>query len=191
MKINLRKADALAKAFLSEGNALGVSSTVEVNHVNLEAVQADPDLVQRTFKESLAQRIALLDMSYRLRGLLGVEFATTGISEHLTNLKRLETEERILNEAYTTSAAGYRTVAEAAARVAELRDAPQSGYGSRQSPKATLGLPADALKSVDDQRRSVRRQITSIKDRLLGLNLSNHLELPSDMVAMAEKLKLI
>ena len=200
MQVNLRKANALAKALQDEAHKQTAPTSVSIsvyaeNPDIAGAVKTAGDAV----RTALADALALSTAAYTLRGLMGKAFHTSGINDLLTEKALLDKREKLISQVVATAPTGPQAEQElelAPRRLASLIEQRAAAAGSPNVSLRSLGesltvqVPPSAYAGLDDELREIRRRKTEISDELLGLNAANRVTIPEDVAALIERFKL-
>lgn len=200
MQVNLRKANALAKALQDEALKQTAPTSIAVSVFAVE-----PDIVGeavtagKAVRQSLEDALALTTAAYTVRGLLGKAFHTSGINDVLTEKALLDRREKLISNvlAYAPTGPQAEQDLELAPRRLEAMieqrkaAATSSTLNLRQIGETlTVQVPPSAYVGLDDELRVIRRRKTEITDELLGLNTANRITIPEDVVALIQRFKL-
>lgn len=200
MQVNLRKANALAKALQDEAHKQTAPTAVSIsvyaeNPDIADIVKAAGDAV----RAALADALALSTAAYTLRGLMGKAFHTSGINDVLTEKALLDKREKLISQVLALAPTGPQAEQEielAPRRLASLIEQRAAAAGSSTVTLRAIGenltvqVPPSAYVGLDDELRAIRRRKTEISDELLSLNAANRITIPEDVAALIERFKL-
>lgn len=200
MQINLRKANALAKALQDEALKQTAPTSIAVSVFAVEPdIAGEAVSAGNAVRQSLEDALALTTAAYTVRGLLGKAFHTSGINDVLTEKALLDRREKLISNvlAYAPTGPQAEQDLELAPRRLEAMieqrkaAATSSTVTLRQIGETlTVQVPPSAYVGLDDELRVIRRRKTEITDELLGLNTSNRITIPEDVVALIKRFKL-
>lgn len=200
MQINLRKANALAKALQDEALKQTAPTSIAVSVFAVEPdIAGEAVAAGNAVRQSLEDALALTTAAYTVRGLLGKAFHTSGINDVLTEKALLDRREKLISNvlAYAPTGPQAEQDLELAPRRLEAMieqrkaAATSSTVTLRQIGETlTVQVPPSAYVGLDDELRVIRRRKTEITDELLGLNTSNRITIPEDVVALIKRFKL-
>lgn len=193
MHINLRKANALSKALLDEARKLPLNTLAGVSVYNTTDLDKAMEAVGVKMRQNLADAQALLEAGYKLRGLMGAAFQSSGISDLLTEKALLDAREKLI-VAVTTKDHQFNSASEvslALPRLGALKEALTNPTTSRHSGTDVLNvrIPETAFAGLDDELRTLRRRKADIADSLLGLNTTTTIQVPTDIADLATRYK--
>lgn len=195
MKINLRKANALSKALLDEARKLPLNTVVGVSIYNTENFAQGVEQVGVKMRQNLADAQALLAAGYKLRGLMGAAFQSSGISDLLTEKALLDAREKLVGKVLERDHQ-FQSASEislALPRLTALKEAQANAtsraYGATDA--LNVRVPDATFEGLDDELRVIRRRKAEISDELLGLNTSTTVDVPSDIEQLATRFKVV
>lgn len=200
MQINLRKGNALAKALQDEALKQTAPTSIAVSVFAVEPdIVGEATIAGNAVRQSLEDALALTTAAYTVRGLLGKAFHTSGINDVLTEKALLDRREKLISNvlAYAPTGPQAEQDLELAPRRLEAMieqrkaAATSSTVTLRQIGETlTVQVPPSAYAGLEDELRVIRRRKTEITDELLGLNTSNRITIPEDVVALIKRFKL-
>lgn len=193
MLVNLRQANALARALQDEALKQTLTTSINVS-VYADSVPFE-SLVKEageTLRANLADALALTEAAYTVRGLMGQAFQPAGISALLTEKALLDRKEKIIAGVLGQKAgAGGFTAELAPARLRALKDAlANSTTRLPSTEQVQVKLDDAAYDGLEDDLRAIRKRKAKISDELLSANAAHRIELPEDIVALVARFKL-
>lgn len=197
MQVNLRKANALAKALQDE------ALKQEVDHAVVVSIYEEtPDFAAKVaaageaLQSTLDDAVALTAAAYEIRGQMGKAFHTSGINDVLTRKALLDRTEKLLTQAFAhaPAASASNEVATAPRRfeamLAQHEAAKVSGVRVTASEFFQVRVPRAAYEGLEDRLRDIRREKAQIADELLSLNAGHRITLSDSVVSLIERFKL-
>lgn len=193
MKINLRKANALAKALQAEAHKQSLPTSVSISIYRADTVDAVVEATGKTLRANLEAASELLGASYDLRRLLGAAFQSSGIDDLLTEKASLDAQEKLISKVvdrdHGWTVATPRDLA--TPRLTALKQAHEAPTGRGYGADALdVRLDEDAFAGLEDKLREIRRRKSQIADELLNLNTTHTLDVPSHVQALVDTYKL-
>lgn len=197
MQVNLRKANALAKALQDEALKLAPEHAVAVSiYEETPDFAAKVDAAGAALRSVLDDAVALTEAAYEIRGQMGKAFHASGINDVLTRKALLDRTEKLLSQAlaYAPAASAASEVATAPRRfealLAQHEAAKVNGTRLAVGETFQVRVPRTAYDGLEDRLRDIRREKAQIADDLLGLNAGHRITLSDSVVALIERFKL-
>ena len=193
MKINLRKANALAKALQAEAHKQTLPTTAAISIYRIDGFDKVVAEVGETLRTNLETATALTRGAYALRGLLGKAFQTSGIDDLLTEKALLDAEEKLISKVIDKDHAwaSASTVDLASPRLTAMKAAfDDPSVRSYSKDALDVRVPEEAFAGLEDRLRDIRRRKSQIADDLLAANTNNTIDVPAEVQALADRFKL-
>lgn len=196
MQVTLKKAADLSRAALDAAGKIKPRTSVAISVYQKSAVAETVAKAREAVTTAEAQAKELLDVAFALRKQIGQVNAQAGVDDALTDRALLDAQERRLTALLDGVECQFdvNDAETVAARIEALKARaanPQGGLSRYEESFDTAVLGADDMAAVQADLAALRRRKSDLKDRIAGLNLSNHILLAEEQVAVLRRHQIV
>ncbi len=203
MQVTLKKAAELSRAALAAAKAVEPKANASLSVFSLADVSEVVETGRKDFTASLDRSIALVNVSYEIRDLIGTANSAAGVDKLLTKVAAIdEVVARITaalpgaDKLFGGESGSDSDDMEALKRRVEqarkdITDAETRRYGGGREDVKIAVLGSEQKKSLTDLVGSYKRKRAALKDELTAINFGTKITLPERLVETLRDEKLI
>lgn len=186
MKLNLRKARKLETKIKSyvDSNDISYGFRVRIKESPDKVVQSREEARQKLISD-ITDLEQLIELRYSIRTSIGTANESTGINRLISQRAMLESKYKFFkNDSMSFIGKGVVTDEEIKDTLEFKLNNPSTGYGSDKVTTEFLALKDKDLDTRDGIRKSIKRELEDIDDKLSASNLSTTIELGINQIAL-------
>jgi hypothetical protein len=189
MQVNLRKANAIQSEIRKAIQAVKLELNVAVTEYTVD-VPAGLSVAQSTFLSAIKRKEALNGVLFNIRATVGRINATSGISDVLAQVQRVDAVMTIVGTVANASEA--KPLSEITARIDKMKantnvDSRAALYGERYNNVETSVVSAETIAEYKNRMKELKREKQALQDKLLTLNVSTTITLDASEVALLKE----
>lgn len=189
MQVNLRKANAIQSEIRKAIQAVKLEINVAVTEYTVD-VPAVLLVAQESFLTAIKRKEALNTVLFNLRKEVGKANATSGISDVLAEVQRVDALMTIVGT--VANAAEAKPLSEITARIDKMKantnvDSRAALYGERYNNVETSVVMLDTITTAKAGMKELKREKQALQDKLLTLNVSTTITLDASEVALLKE----
>jgi hypothetical protein len=189
MQVNLRKANAIQSEIRKAIQAVKLELNVAVTEYTVD-IPAGLSLAQTNFLNAIKRKEALNTVLFDMRAQVGKANATSGISDVLAEVQRVDA---VLTIAGTVAGATEaKPMSEIQARIDKMKanvstDRSSMIYGERYNNVETSVVTPEVISSYKAKMKELKREKQALQDKLLTLNVSTTITLDAGAVDLLKE----
>jgi len=189
MQVNLRKANAIQSEIRKAIQAVKLELNVAVTEYTVD-VPAGLAVAQTNFLSAIKRKEALNGVLFNIRATVGRINATSGISDVLAQVQRVDALMTIVGT--VANAAEAKPLSEITARIDKMKantnvDSRAALYGERYNNVETSVVSAETIAEYKNKMKELKREKQALQDKLLTLNVSTTITLNASEVDLLKE----
>jgi hypothetical protein len=184
MQVNLRKANAIQAEIRKAISAVKLELNVAVTEYTVD-IPAGLAAAELSFITAIQRKEALNKVLFNIRTQVGKANATSGISDVLAEVQRVDAVLTIVGT--VANAAEAKPLSEITARIDKMKanvsaDARTALYGERYNNVETSVVTQQMIAQYKTKMKELKREKQALQDKLLTLNVGTNITLDAGEV---------